>query len=109
MVDFDKQIAGTIFSIIQEAITNVKRHARARNIWLELQTIDSRFVVTVRDDGRGFDVGKGVDTPDRAGHFGLLNMQERAELIEADFNMESRTETPDRGTTVYLSVPLPGE
>jgi len=108
-IDYDKQVAGTIFSIIQEAITNVKRHARARNVWLDLETRDSRFVVTVRDDGRGFDVSKGLDTPDRAGHFGLLNMRERAELIEADFNIESHTEAPDRGTTIYLSVPLPGE
>jgi signal transduction histidine kinase len=108
-VDLDKQVAGTIFSIIQEAVTNVKRHALARNMWLNLETRDGRFVVTVRDDGRGFDVGKGFDTPERAGHFGLLNMHERAELIEADFSVESRTESPDKGTTVYLSVPLPGK
>jgi signal transduction histidine kinase len=108
-IDCDKQIAGTIFSIIQEAITNVKRHARARNVWLDLATQDGRFMVTVRDDGRGFDVREGLDTPERAGHFGLLNMRERAELIEADCNIESRTEPPDKGTTVYLSVPLPGE
>jgi len=108
-IDYDKQVAGTIFSIIQEAVTNIKRHARARNVWLNLETRDSRFVVTVRDDGRGFDVSKGLDTPERAGHFGLLNMRERAELIEADLNIESRTEIPDKGTTIYLSVPLPGE
>jgi signal transduction histidine kinase len=108
-IAYDKQVAGTIFSIIQEALTNVKRHARARNVWLNLETRDGRFVVTVRDDGRGFDVSKGLDAPERAGHFGLLNMRERAELIEADFSIESRTEPPDKGTTVYLSVPLPGE
>jgi signal transduction histidine kinase len=109
IIDYDKQIAGTIFSIIQEAVTNVKRHARARNMWLNLGNQDGRFVVLVRDDGRGFDMSKGIDAPERAGHFGLLNMRERAELIEADFSIESRTEAPERGTVVCLSVPLPGE
>ena len=76
---------------------------------MNLEARDSRFIVTVRDDGRGFDMSKGIDAPERAGHFGLLNMRERAELIEADFNIESRTEAPDKGTTIYLSVPLPSE
>lgn len=108
-IDYDHQVAGTIFSIVQEALNNVRRHARARNVWLTLDIKSGRFVVTVRDDGRGFDITKGSDSPELAGHFGLLNMRERAELIEADFNIRSQMEPPDRGTMVSLSVPLSAE
>jgi signal transduction histidine kinase len=111
-IDYDTQVAGTIFSIVQEAINNIKRHAKARNAWLTLGIENNRFVVMVRDDGAGFDINTKLDSLDnseRAGHFGLLNMRERAELIEAQLHIESRTEAPNRGTTVRLVVPLPAK
>jgi signal transduction histidine kinase len=106
-LDYDTQVAGTIFSIIQEAMNNIKRHAGARNVWLSLDVQDDRFVITVRDDGRGFDVNQKIDGPDRTGHFGLVNMRERAQLIDAELHIETHTETSNRGTTVFLGVPLP--
>ena len=106
-VDFDTQAAGTIFSIAQEAVNNIKRHAAARNIWLSLSIENERFVATIRDDGNGFDVNQKLESYDHARSFGLLNMRERAELLEAELHLESRTEAPNRGTTVRLSLPLP--
>jgi signal transduction histidine kinase len=104
-LDYNTQIAGTIFSIVQEAINNIRRHAGARNVWLSLGIENDKFIVTVRDDGRGFDVSEKRDNY-QVGHFGFLNMRERAELIEAELRIESRTEAPNRGTTVYLTLPL---
>jgi signal transduction histidine kinase len=106
-VDLGAHVAGTIFSIVQEAINNIKRHAGARNVWLSLEVRKNQFIVTVRDDGTGFDVGKKSEGQTR--HFGLLNMRERAELIEAELQIESRTEAPNRGTTVRLILPLPAD
>jgi signal transduction histidine kinase len=106
-VNFDRTVAGTIFSIIQEAINNIKRHANARNVWLLLEAKNDRFVITIRDDGEGFDVNSVIEGYDKRGSFGLLNMRERAQLIEADIKIHSRPEAPHRGTTVQLSLPLP--
>ena len=105
-VNYDRQIAGTIFSIAQEAINNIRRHAQARNVWLALNIENDQFMVTIRDDGCGFDVSR-VDHSEQVGHFGLLNMRERAELIEAQLQIDSRVEPPNRGTTVRLTLPLP--
>ncbi|MBN1994128.1 MAG: GAF domain-containing sensor histidine kinase [Anaerolineae bacterium] len=108
-VDYDIQVAGTIFSIAQEAINNIKRHARARNILLSLGVEDNRFMVIIQDDGCGFEVNKMMGESMRTGHFGLLNMRERAELIEAELSIESRTEAPNRGTIIRLVLPLPAD
>jgi signal transduction histidine kinase len=106
-VGYKSKVAGTIFSIVQEAINNIKRHANARNVWVVLEQKNNRFLVSVRDDGEGFDVDKTDTGYDRRGSFGLLNMRERAELIEAELHIQSRTEMPNRGTTIQLILPLP--
>ncbi|MCX2950022.1 PAS domain-containing sensor histidine kinase [Lentzea sp. NEAU-D7] len=64
----------TIFRICQEALTNVRKHARASSVLLDLSTVDRGFLVRVVDDGVGL---SGLDT--NAGHFGLIEMRERAE------------------------------
>ncbi|MCR3752736.1 PAS domain-containing sensor histidine kinase [Lentzea californiensis] len=64
----------TIFRICQEALTNVRKHARASSVLLELSTADRGFLVRVVDDGVGL-----PDLDPDAGHFGLIEMRERAE------------------------------
>ena len=104
---FDTKIAGTIFSIVQEAINNAKRHSTARNVWLTMATTPDILSVQIRDDGRGFDVAAVAESYERRGSFGLLNMRERARLIDGHLSIHSSTELPDQGTTITLSVPLP--
>lgn len=106
-VGFDAKTSATIFSIVQEAINNIKRHAHAQNVWLSLETRNDRFIVTIRDDGVGFDIHRSDEDYDRRGSFGLLNMRERTDLIEAELRLDSRTEPPNRGTMVQLIVKLP--
>jgi signal transduction histidine kinase len=104
---FDPRIAGTIFSIVQEAINNAKRHATARNVWITMGTTPDILTVQIRDDGRGFNVAAVAENYERRGSFGLLNMRERARLIDGHLGIQSNTEPPDQGTTITLSVPLP--
>jgi signal transduction histidine kinase len=104
---FDTRIAGTIFSIVQEAINNVKRHAVARNVWISLATTPDTLTVQVRDNGRGFDVAAVEESYEQRGSFGMLNMRERTRLIDGHLSIESSTEPPDQGTTITLRVPLP--
>lgn len=105
-VELNVRVAGTIFSIIQEAINNVKRHAGARNVWLTLEQRKQQLVVSVRDDGSGFAVEAVTQNYEQRGSLGLLNMRERAELIEAELRLESRLEPPNRGTTVQVILPM---
>jgi len=102
----DPKVAGTIFSIVQEAINNVKKHARASNVWLSLAIDRDQLVVGIKDDGQGFDVKAIERDYDQRGSFGLLNMHERAELIDGFLVIESSQVEPERGTVVTLRVPL---
>jgi two-component system sensor histidine kinase UhpB len=85
-----------VYRVGQEALTNVARHSAAARAWLSLALdADGRVTLTVRDDGRGFDV-------DRHGQgTGLRGMRERAVLIGASLEIESR---PGHGTTVRLRL-----
>jgi len=105
-LQLDPTVAGTIFSIVQEAINNVKRHAHARNVWLNLAVDRDQLVVGIKDDGQGFDVKAVERGYDQRGSFGLLNMYERAELIDGFLIIESSQVEPERGTVVTLRVPL---
>jgi len=100
------EIEGVTFSIIEEAVNNAKKYAQARNIWVRLGFEDNFFVAAVEDDGRGFNVAEVLDSYDQRGSLGLINMRERAELVEGTWNIES---VPGRGTKVTLIVPLPEE
>lgn len=92
------------FSIIQEAISNVKRHADEKNVWLTAIRRRGELQVTVKDDGAGFDLAEVERSYDRRGKLGLLNMRERAEMIGGRLSIES---APGQGTSITLSVPLP--
>jgi len=105
-IDLNIQAASTIFSIIQEAINNIKRHAEARNVWLSLEMRKYHFIVTIRDDGLGFKVDEVIGHYDQHSSLGLLNMRERAELIDAELRIESHIEQPNRGSMVQIILPL---
>jgi PAS domain S-box-containing protein len=94
-------VALTLFRILQEALTNVARHAAARHVTIGLELGEAAAVLTIVDDGRGIepDVGK------RATSLGLLGMRERALAIGGTLTLAG---APGRGTTVTVSAPLAG-
>ena len=99
------RVEAAVFDIIQEAVTNARKHAQAKNIRLRVGQDKDELRISVDDDGRGFDVAGIRGGYERRSHFGLLNMQERAELIDGHFSMASEI---GRGTRVTLRVPLRG-
>jgi len=92
------EIETACFRIVQEALSNVARHARARHVDVTLTEQDVAIEVTVRDDGIGFNVEQ-----QRTG-IGLVGMAERAELAGGRLDIES---APGEGTTLRARFPLP--
>jgi signal transduction histidine kinase len=97
----EREIA--IFRIAQEALSNVTRHAQARHVEMRVEFGEARLAISIRDDGEGFAGPSAPSDLASAGHYGLLGMQERAELIGAALQIES---SPGNGTKVVLVVPL---
>ncbi len=103
----DSQIAGALLPevqvqlirIVQEALNNVRKHAKARQVEIDCQRVGQDMVMEIRDDGGGFNV---EDVPGPSQH-GLRGMRERAELIGADFQVISQ---PEKGTTVRIRLPV---
>jgi two-component system sensor histidine kinase DegS len=89
-----------VLRIAQEALQNVRKHAGAGNVAVSTRLEGDEWVLEVRDDGRGFDVGAVAARGRR--NFGLQFMRERAELIGAQLDVRSR---PDGGTVVRLAIP----
>jgi signal transduction histidine kinase len=104
--ELNPYVAATIFSIVQEAVTNVKKHASARDVWLRLSLANGYLQVMIEDNGEGFDLATVEKTYDQRGSIGLLSMRERAELIEGQMEIVSETSPTDRGTRVVLRVPV---
>lgn len=93
------ETAETVFRIVEEALHNVERHARAGSVVVTLakQPPGERVVVTVADDGVGFDPASA-----QPGHYGLIGIREQAALIGARVAWDS---APSRGTTMRLELP----
>jgi signal transduction histidine kinase len=86
-----------IYRVAQEAVTNVAKHAKAKTLTVNLESTEEKVTLTVHDDGVGFDVEK----RDKANHYGLEGMQERAQLVGGELTVTSK---PGEGTTVRLVV-----
>jgi signal transduction histidine kinase len=102
----DAAVARTVFVIVQEAVTNAKKHAKAHDVWLRLLPEEGWLQVVVEDNGKGFDVERVSREYDRKGSIGMLSMRERAELIDSTLEIKSSVEKPHTGTQVILRVPL---
>jgi two-component system NarL family sensor kinase len=91
-------VESELFRIAQEALANVRAHARAHQVTLTLREGEGRVLLSIRDDGVGF-------APSSAGegHHGILGMRERARLVGGSLRIRSRI---GRGTTVTATVPL---
>ncbi len=100
---FAPMVEAALFSIVQEAVSNAQKHAHAKNIWIKLQPTEDELVITVHDDGRGFDVSQVEGAYAQRGNLGLLNMKERSEIANAKLAIESKR---GKGTTVTLKLKL---
>jgi len=101
--------AATVFAIVQEAVTNAKKHASPQDVWLRLSQTDGWLDVVVEDNGKGFDFQAVEQDYDRRRSIGLLSMKERADLIDGRVEIQSSTHPSQAGTRVILHVPLPAQ
>jgi signal transduction histidine kinase len=86
-----------VYRFVQEALTNIGKYARAKNVNVRLEAVGGKAIVTVHDDGVGFD----TNAP-RTGHHGLSGMQFRAESMGGSMRI---TSTPGQGTAVVIEFP----
>jgi signal transduction histidine kinase len=99
------EVETAVFRVVQEALMNVVRHARAETVLVQMERTGGRLEIEVEDDGSGFDPAS-VTTPESSGRgLGLLGIRERVELLGGKVTIDS---APNRGTRVAVSVPIPG-
>jgi PAS domain S-box-containing protein len=98
---FEPEAGFQLLRVIQEALTNARKHGRAQTIKVTLELPGRRAIIAVTDDGVGFDSGHG--NAENRGHFGLGFMRERMEQIGGSIRIDSR---PGAGTVVTLEAPI---
>lgn len=91
--------ATAVFRIVQEALTNIARHAHASHADITVALTDSHILLRISDDGTGFDLTR----PRKSGSYGLIGLRERAYLLGGTFEIEA---SPGNGTTVEVRIPL---
>ena len=100
----DIRTAENCYYIIGECIANAVKHAEAETISVSIWDDDKRRLhLTVKDNGKGFDVEKGKK---KRGHYGLLGIEERVRAMKGQFNIKSTT---SKGTQIDITVPIQGE
>ncbi|MFL7891011.1 MAG: GAF domain-containing protein [Anaerolineales bacterium] len=94
------EIQVQLIRIIQEALSNVRKHAQATQAWIDYHQAGRDFLVEIRDDGRGFH----PDEIPGVSKYGLQGMRERSEMIGAELQIIS---APEEGTIIKIRVPVP--
>jgi PAS domain S-box-containing protein len=96
------QMELNLFRILQEALNNIEKHARAKNVFVEIVGRSDLIVLKIQDDGRGFAPQKGKTSKRKRSGIGLTNMRERAAFLGGTCEIEN---VPKRGTTITVRVP----
>lgn len=99
----DSHQQGVIFYIVEEAVGNARKHAEAEVISVNVQRQDDFVVVQIADNGVGFDTGAVDANYDQRGSLGMVNMRERAALLDASLRIES---AEGKGTAITILVPI---
>jgi PAS domain S-box-containing protein len=100
------EVTTAIYRVVQEALTNVAKHAAASRVTVRLECKAATVMAVVQDNGRGFEVEGLTGAPSRERGAGLLGMRERVTLLGGTCDIESR---PGQGTRLTLEIPLRGE
>jgi PAS domain S-box-containing protein len=97
--EIDEAISIVLFRLLQESLTNIRRHANAKTVDIELRQNQQGYQLKISDDGTGFDTRQ-----NKEGHFGLLGMRERVNNLNGTMTLESIL---GQGTTITVSIPNP--
>ena len=91
------------FRVVQEALTNVAKHAHPSRVWIEMAEDEEWRHLTVNDDGHGFDVAWMLEHAPGQGHLGLLGMKERVQILRGTLQIDS---SPGMGSHLRISLPV---
>lgn len=97
-----RTVEAAIYRVVQEALNNVVKHARAANVQLFLKQDPDAIRVVITDDGTGFNVDEKKAAAGSENRLGLAGMYHRVEMLGGSLNIESRQ---DKGTSIYLRIP----
>jgi two-component system sensor histidine kinase DegS len=97
------EIEVTFFRILQEALTNVMKHAHATRVRVKLAVSEKEVSLTVEDNGAGFDTSL-LSIPESQNRLGLASIQERVLLLNGICKIESQL---GEGTSIFVRIPLP--
>lgn len=95
-----------VFAVVQEAVNNALKHAKANDIWVRLKRTGGGFLITVEDNGKGFDVDAVAADYKQRVSLGMVNMREQIESVGGHLHLESKV---GQGTKVAIWVPRPTE
>lgn len=98
-----REAQGACFYIIEEALTNARKHAQASDLWVRIFRRGTSVVVEIEDNGKGFDVAKVEEKYAERSSLGMMNLRERATLVGGKTVIQS---TPGKGTKVTVSIPI---
>ncbi len=99
----NQQAQMTVFQVVEEALGNARKYSRAKTIDVRFWQEEDLFVARIQDDGVGFDVDSVMDGYSERGSLGMINMEERAKMIDGSIQVESSV---GQGTAITLVVPL---
>jgi signal transduction histidine kinase len=97
---------GVIFFIVEEAVSNARKHARAKHIWIRLKRRGDILQLGIEDDGVGFDVESVQSNYEQRGSLGMINLYERTELVNGILKLDSK---PGHGTRISVTIPMTNE
>ncbi|MBZ0114063.1 MAG: GAF domain-containing sensor histidine kinase [Thermoanaerobaculia bacterium] len=102
-IDLAPDVELQLLRIVQESLTNVRKHSGASRVALSLESVDNELRLTIEDDGSGFDPSAvSTSTPPYSPRFGLATMRERAEAVGGHWSISS---TPGHGTRITARLP----
>jgi signal transduction histidine kinase len=101
-VDLPPHVVFTIYRIVQEALTNTRKHAQASSVNISLKYLADHLELSVADDGVGMDLNADRSTS----HFGLLGLKERVQMMGGNVDIQS---SPGAGMTLLVSLPYPAK
>ena len=90
-----------VYRVVQETLTNIRKHANATKVNLNLQFQEDKLLVEIRDNGEGFDLSRTLDSAISVGHVGLLGMKQRVEMLGGDISIKTGE---GMGTVITLSL-----
>jgi signal transduction histidine kinase len=97
----DAQVEMALYRMVQESLNNVIHHSEAAQVWVDVGFTPENLSISIRDNGKGFTVPGSPAEFAKKGHFGLLGLYERAELLGAALNISS---APKRGTAILIQL-----